>query len=310
MRRDDAEIDKMLEMDRQIESLLDRAYESGDEEEIGALVDQVLTLEPDNPEALLLKADLTEDEEERLDILSNTAEAVRAALNEMEVEEEDFEADELGMVYLALRQRMAFTLLSLGDGEGALAAAEELLRHDLDDEGATRNLYYRILIERGDWSRIIEETLQDEDHQLGWAWARVAAAFMLRQDGNAETAARMFWEALAMGPNVPFYMLGYMDEPGEGSGEEEDFNFAILYEDVWNLSRDLLNWFSRGVLLFGLLSGRFDDPGEEGVGSEEILKILDSLGGREEYDRVAPLIRGDDDLEIIETLAAQRCLAK
>ena len=211
------------------------------------------------------------------------------------------------MLYLGLLQRLAFTLLSVGDDEAALAAVEELLPHELDDGGMTRNLYYRILIERGEWSKVLAETLQDQDHQLGWAYGRLVATFMLRQDENMETPARMFWEALAMGPNVPFYMLGYMDEPEDGS-DVDDFNFAMLYEDVWTLSRELLNWFSRGVILFGLLSGRFDDP-QQDVDAEDILGILDSLGGREDYDRVAPLVKGRDDLEIIETLAAQHCLA-
>ena len=292
---------KKFDLEGDADELLDRAYESEDEAEVEALVERALELEPDNPEALLLRADLTDDDEERLSILRGALEAVRVVLKDMEVEPEDFAEDELGLVYLALLQRAAFTFFSVGEDEEALHAAEDLLRYDLEDNGASRNLYYRILVEKGEWQRILDETEQDVDHQLGWAYSRLAAAFML---GDRPAAARMFWDAVIMSPNVPFYMLGYFPEPeGESEAEEEDFNFATLYADVWNASRDLLNWFSRGVILFGLLSGRF---GEE---QDSMLEILTSLGGRAEYDKMSALIMDSDDAAIIETLAAHHCLA-
>ena len=292
---------KKFDLEGDADELLDRAYESEDEAEVEALVERALELEPDNPEALLLRADLTDDDEERLSILRGALEAVRVVLKDMEVEPEDFAEDELGLVYLALLQRAAFTFFSVGEDEEALHATEELLRYDLEDNGASRNLYYRILVEKGEWQRILDATEQDVDHQLGWAYSRLAAAFML---GDRPAAARMFWDAVIMSPNVPFYMLGYFPEPeGESEAEEEDFNFATLYADVWNASRDLLNWFSRGVILFGLLSGRF---GEE---QDSMLEILTSLGGRAEYDKMSALIMDSDDAAIIETLAAHHCLA-
>ena len=292
---------KKYNLEGDADELLDRAYESEDEAEVEALVERALELEPDNPEALLLRADLTDDDEERLSILTGALEAVRTLLKDMDVAPEEFAEDELGLVYLALLQRAAFTFFSVGEDEEAFHATEELLRYDLEDNGASRNLYYRILVEKGEWQRILSETEQDVDHQLGWAYSRLAAAFML---GDRPAAARMFWDAVIMSPNVPFYMLGYFPEPeGESEAEEEDFNFATLYADVWNASRDLLNWFSRGVILFGLLSGRF---GEE---QDSMLEILNSLGGREEYDKMSAVIMDSDDAAIIETLAAHHCLA-
>ena len=216
-----------------------------------------------------------------------------------------FAEDELGTVYLALLQRAAFTLFSLEDDERSFEVVQELMRHNLDDQGSVRSLYYRILIEKRDWSLILRETMQDGDRQLGWAYARLAACFMLTRKGSLHQAAAMFWEALSMAPNVPFYMLGYFPDPVDDSEEEEeDFHFSLLFADVWSSSLDLLNWFSRGVILFGLLSGRF---GEE---AEEILEILRSLGGGEEYDKMEALLDDQDDGSLIEALAAHRCLSK
>ncbi|MCR4817455.1 MAG: hypothetical protein K5841_00685 [Fretibacterium sp.] len=293
---------RKFDLEGDADELLDRAYESEDEAEVEALVDRALELEPDNPEALLLRADLTDDDDERLSILRGALEAVRVVLKDMEVEPEAFAEDELGLVYLALLQRAAFTLFSVGEDDEALHAAEELLHYELEDNGASRNLYYRILVEKGEWQRILDETERDGDHQLGWAYSRLAAAFMLKE---RQAAARMFWDALIMSPNVPFYMLGYFPEPEESSEvEEEDFNFATLYADVWNVSHDLINWFSRGVILFGLLSGRF---GEE---QNSMLEILTSLGGRAEYDAMTEIIKESDDAAIIETLAAHHSLVE
>lgn len=295
---------------RDVEELLERAYDSEDMAEVEELVRQALDLDPENPEVLLLQADLTEDDDARLPILVRAVENARKVLEGEGIPEEDFAEDELGSVYLALLQRAAFTLFSMEDDERSFEIVQELMRHELDDQGAVRSLYYRILIERREWSLILREAMQDGDRQLGWAYARLAACFMLVGEGKGSLgeAAVMFWDALAMAPNVPFYMLGYFPDPVDDSEEdEEEFHFSLLFADVWSSSHDLLNWFSRGVILFGLLSGRF---GEE---AEDMLEILRSLGGGEEYDEMEAFLDGldgQDDDSLIEALAARRCLSK
>lgn len=288
-----------MSIEDEVESLLDQAYESDDPDEVERLVNRALELQPDNPEALLLRADLIEDDDERLSIVMNAINTARDVLRHEEIGEEDFAEDEMGIIYLALLQRLAFLLFEAGDSDEALKAVEELIRLDVDDQGSSRNLYYRILVERGEWQRILDEAAEDVEHQLGWAYARVAASFMLN---GAEAASPMFWNALMMAPNVPFYMLGYFAEPdGDSEDEQADFSLALLFSDVWPVSRDMLNWFSRGVIMFGLLSGRFGDD------HDAMLEILTSLGGRGEFEEMSAIINDSDDTLIIETLAAHRC---
>lgn len=301
------------------EELLDRAYNSDNDDEILELVKRALELEPDNPEALLFLSDLTEDVDERLDILLNTINNVHAALEDLNVPHEFYSEHDLGVVYLALLQRAAFTLFEAGDDERAMQFIEELLSYDIDDDGAVKSLYYRILIERCEWEKIIYETEQDENHELGWAYARVAAAFMTK---NIKQAEKFFWEALMMSPNAPFYMLGYFTEPIDENSSEDlnDFNFAILYTDVWSISRDLLNWFSRNVILFGLLTGRFKNFSAVNAlyganannedQSAEMLEILKSLGGRADYKKLKTFmklanINPKNDVEVVEFIVSR-----
>ncbi|MBQ3654039.1 MAG: hypothetical protein II954_06455, partial [Synergistaceae bacterium] len=117
--------------------------------------------------------------------------------------------------------------------------------------------------------------------------------------------ANMFWDALILAPDVPFYMLGYLPEPDETDGEEaqENFDFAVMYYDTISVSEEFLRWFTRGVILFGLLSQRFDEKERE-----YLLDVLDTLGGYEEYERMSSIILESDDAAIIEMLAANKCL--
>ena len=114
----------------------------------------------------------------------------------------------------------------------------------------------------------------------------------------------MFWDALIIAPDVPFYMLGYYGEPEDGD-DNGDFDFALIYSDVVNMSDDFREWFTRGTALFGLLTNRFD-----GREREYMLDVLDAFGGYEEYERMSGIMMEADDESVIETLAANKCLTE
>jgi tetratricopeptide (TPR) repeat protein len=288
------------ESSEDVYEILGRAYESEDEDEIGELADRVLALDPDNPEGLLFKADLTEDEEERLRLLERAREELERYFQAEGISDADIVEDDAGFVYIAILQRIAYTLFSLEEDDRALETVEELLRCDPEDQALTKTLYYRIYLEREDWTRVLGETMKETKRGLGWAYARLTAAFMLSPGGkgNLEKVNKMLWEAVRMAPSVPFYMLGYLPDPVDGSEEEEDaFHFGVLYEGVWEISRDLLNWFSKATILFGLLTGRFG--GESG----DMREILDALGGTADYEELTRRLADADDDAVLRALA-------
>jgi len=284
--------------------ILDMAYESDDEEEIAELVERALSLEPDNPEALLLRADLIEDDEERLPILERALEEAKRYFEEEGLSGGDILEDETGLVYLGLLQRTAFTLFALERDDRSLELVEELLSYDHEDKAAAKALYYRILLEREVWSRVLEETMKETTRGLGWAYARMIASFMLsggKKDALLEKLNKMLWDAVRMAPNVPFYMLGYIPDPVDDSESEgDDFHFGLLFEDIWSVSREMLNWFSKAVILFGLLSGRFGDE------SKDMEEILAALNGASDYEELTRSLTGapEDDKTILNALTA------
>ncbi len=288
---------------KDIYEILDRAYESEDYDEVAGLVEQALALDPDNPEALLLKADLVdEDDEERLALLERAVGELRRYFREEGISGNGIPEDEaMGPVYLGALQRTAYTLFSMEEDDRAMEMVEELLSYDYEDQELAKTLFYRILLEREEWARVLEETMQDTVRTLGWAYSRMIATFMLSKNKDIAGVDRMLWEAVRMAPNAPFYMLGYIPDPVDDSeAESEDFHFSMLFESVWSVSRELLNWFSRATILFGLLSGRF---GRESGDMEEILAALDGSADYEELKR-GPAGSAEDDRAIIGVLMA------
>ena len=270
-----------------------------------AIADQMLELDPDQPEALIIKADNTPEESRRVKFLEHALLCVNHSVSP--------DPEDIQILTLMIYQRLSYTLFSLGRYDDALSAcinileAPEEILEELEDWGDTKMLYYRILIERHEWQRILSESMQDPEHTPAWAYARLVAAYMLAPQGSEKKiCANMFWDALILSPDIPFYMLGYYPEPDDDAGPEVfmAFNFAVIFYDIVSVSEEFRRWFTRGVILFGLLSNRFD-----GRERDYMLDVIDTLGGYEEYDAMSKILLENDDAAIIEALAAHKCLS-
>ena len=281
------------------------AWATNSKARILAITGQILDIDPNNTDALIMKADNTDDAHKRIELLNKALDSLNRP-GTHSPEDKD-------MFFLVLNQRMAYTFFALNNMEKAFEFCDTALKfeaehsniNDADDEGAMKALFYRILIERREWQKILAETLKDEDHSLAWGYARLVAAWMIAPDNARAVCANMFWDVLMIAPDVPFYMLGYFPEPDENdeTREHNDFEFALMFYDVLSVSDDFFRWFSRGVILFGLLSGRFDEKERE-----YMLDVIDTLGGYEEYERMSRMIVEGDDAAVIEMLAANKCL--
>ena len=282
-----------------IEQLLDMAYTTDSEERTAFIARQILEIAPDNTEALILVADTTEDPDSRMEVLLH-------ALRSLD-DPENFSPNEKDELIFSVNYRLAYTYFADNRMAEALSCCEEALKvSEGEDEPEIdiKELYYRILIESRQWGRILSETLRDDVHSLAWAYSRLVAAWMTAPGKSMPVCANMFWDALSLAPDVPFYMLNYYDEPDDGD-EHPDFDFAVIYYDVLSVSDEFSDWFKRGAILFGLLTNRFDERERE-----YLLDVLDTLGGYEEYERMSRIIVEGDDMAVIEILAANKCLSE
>lgn len=291
---------------KRIEQLLSMAWSTESTARILAITGQILEIDPNNIEALIMRADNTKDTEERIKLLRRGIEALNTP--------ENFAQHENKILYtIALNQRLAYSLLMLGNYDEAYEACDMVIKfseenYDTEEDENYENmksLRYRLLIYREEWQKILALAMQDEDHTAGWAYAKLVSAWMLSPEPKQKVCANLFWTALMKGPDIPFYMLGFFEEPDENEDDEihNDFQFALLYYDVLSISDEFYNWFSRGVILFGLLSNRF-----EGREREYMIDALDSLGGFNDYEKMKAVLVEGDDMAVIEALAANKCL--
>ena len=289
-----------------INQLLNMAWNTQSTARTLAIVSQILEIDPDNVDALIMKADNTKDSDARIEILTHALEALHNP--------EKLDIDERDILLYVVNQRLAFTMFYANRFREAFSYCEAALNSDaVDDDPDAEDsiedlkaLYYRLLIEAKDWKRILAETMRDEDHSLAWGYSRLIAAWMLAPDNARRICAGMFWDVLMMAPDVPYYILGIFPEPDDDARQQahDDFDFAVLFYDAISVSDDFFRWFNRGAILFGLLTGRFEERERE-----YLLDVLDSLGGYEEYERMSKIIVEGDDEAVIEMLAANKCLA-
>ncbi len=219
-----------------IEELLDEAYSTDDTGEMERLAREVLELDENNVEALILLADTLEYSQEKIAVLEQARNALAEEMENIRlVSGESLLEDDSGMLYIAVMQRLGFALFSEGKNEEALAIAREIDRYDPERETLGRTLLYRVLLEMGKDAEILEETLREKEASPAMAHSKAIASFRL--SGAGRTSYRALWEAFAAGPDIPFYILGYFDEPEDGTEEEEEeYNFALLFEDISTFS--------------------------------------------------------------------------
>lgn len=261
----------MKDMER-VEELLDQAYAAEDEEGAERLAREILRLDEDNVEGLMLLADVVPYSEEKRELL----ERARGILEEagdstLCFDSDDPEGQERCTLYMAVLQRLGFSQFSEGDDEAALDTAMRLI--ELDTEGITlaRSLLYRVLIEQKRDRDVLEASMNDAERSPSMLYSRAIATWRLSGAGKA--SAKALWEAIREAPMVPFYILGYFEEPdGDDVDAMEDYNMALFYEDAWSSDRGLLNWLAQAAILLGLSASLF--PGKD---TENMMILADAL---------------------------------
>lgn len=242
----------------EVNSLLDQAYGSEDQEEIKALAMKVLEIIPDHPEGLLLLADSTEDADQQIKLLEKALPNAKNKFERSLVNEEDLLDSDPWLLYIGILQRLGFALSPEKEPERVLAIATELIKYDPEDRTLGKTLYYRCLLEMKKYTEILEKCLEDENITPARQNARALALYSL--NGPSLESYSALWDIFRVGPDIPFFLLGYWPEPDlEDEREEEDFNFSLLFEEAWSADEELLDWLAKASVLFGYFTHRLNE---------------------------------------------------
>ena len=282
---------------QKIERLLDEAYTTDDPEEMERLARKILNYDQDNVEAIILLADVTEDSKEKIVLLQKASCLLEKDLEESPVQEgTPFLDDELGMLYVAVLQRLGFSYFSEGENEKALKISQEIMELDPEQQTLGRTLFYRILVDMNEYASILEECLKEREAFPAMLHSKAIAAYRL--SGATLPAYRALWEAFAADPDIPFHILGYYDEPEEEAEEDEleSYSLAMLFEDAWLTEGDapLANWIAGGTILLGLAASLF--PLEN---TEKMLVLADALGLADAAEEIMIKLESRQDWNVL-----------
>ena len=297
--------DKNETIEARISQLLSMAYNTNSKARVLAITNQILELDPDNPEALYLRAERLDGTDRKIELLLHALNSLNKPENE-NYEDRDYHLLEVNeglalMFFLKDEYQESFKYCNEAM---KLINEHEDFRDTMYEDKYFKAVYYRVMIGVHEWQKILTETMRDEYHNTSWAYSRLIAAYMAAPE-HSRVYANMFWDLLRISPEAPFYLLGYYDEPDDDDDSEalKDFNFALMFYDTLTISEDFRNWFNRGVILFGLLTNRFDSREHD-----YMIDALDVLGGYEEYEKMSGMIVEGDDEAVIELLSSNKCL--
>jgi hypothetical protein len=296
----------------EINSLLDQAYGSDDDEEIKALSMKVLGIDPDHPEGLLLLADMTEDAEQQVALLERALPRARRKFENSHGDAGDeFHDSDPWLLYMGVMQRLGFALFPDGDLERVLDIAEDLVKNDPEDRTLGKSLYYRCLLEMEKYGEILKKCLTDDNITPAMQHAKALSLFTL--EGPTDDSYSALWDVFKVGPDIPFFLLGYWPEPDtEDEREEEDFNFSLLFEEAWSRNEETLNWLAKAAVLFGYFTNRLNERTLENMeilaSTLELDDAFRDLSAKIEMEGSKDQYTGlyERDMEIIDILAGER----
>lgn len=314
-----------LRKEKRIKQLFLMGCESSSKKRIVAIARQILEINPNHIEALILRADNVKDPE----VMVNDLKKALSALDDP-----DNYLGKKDALFLALNQRLAIIYTNIGDYDNAFKFCTTAIEFDesyednddddtdydnfFDDGSNDHNIrtrdannalmkaiFYKVLIMRQEWQKILSYSLSDKQITPGRAYAKLIAVWNIAPPNNLSICANLFFDALSISPDAPFYLMKYLDEPDDKASSEshEAYYFALLFNGALPHDDVFLSWFGRGVILFGLLSGRF-----KGDDFDYFVDGIERLGGYYEYARMKKILSATEDREIIKALAENKCL--
>ena len=294
---DNEDIKRLAELARAI-------MEEDDPDRVQEMIDEALSLDPDNPIAKYMKWCGMEEEEseENLYLLQEAIDEMRRLLKDSK---EKYGVD-MRAEFAAMLSDLSSMLYIKGEFDKAFAASEEFMDYDTEGDLIGRMIYYSTLAKRREYDRLAKAADSDEFRTPLSEFCRALALFEL--EGPSEDASDALLEAISIDREMIFYIMGLWEVDEESldydSDEEEAAyieNFQIqvgILTDLWSETEERLAFLSSVAFSFGYLTGRMSEQDEmemleEGYRNigcfeimsnarEELLAMSDD--GKEEFD--------------------------
>jgi tetratricopeptide (TPR) repeat protein len=229
-----------------------------------AMADEILCMDPGNPFAKYAKWQTLEETEsmELIDMLQESVEILRPSIesHEEKVDEETY------TTYLAMLSDLATVLYFKGDKDAAFNAAQELI--DLDNDGFIqgRIVYYSVLIERGEYQKVIDSVESDILESPVGEYCRAIA--LLELDGGSEDASDAILQAISLDPDMAFYITDiwtFDDSEIEEMFDDDGYIDSLITQivvltELWSFSDERFEFLCPIVFSFGYLTGRVSEP--------------------------------------------------
>lgn len=243
-----------------LEELLQELYDAQDVTAAEGTAKKILVLDPENPEALFVLADVAEEPEQQAALLRRCVEETRKRM--AHAAEDDVDAME-DLLFEALRN-LGWSFLLDDKADEALAVSKEMLAFEEWDPSWGRGLRFGALLAQKKFAEVLEEALGVGGGDLFAAHAKAVATLELA--GPGEETYRAVWDAFRTAPDIPFFVLEYWDAP-EDEDEDflEDYNVAMFLQLYWTETEDRIMVLSTATVFFGYLTDRLPEDVQEEV---------------------------------------------
>jgi tetratricopeptide (TPR) repeat protein len=245
-----------------LQRLIQESFSEEDSEKRFGIAESILKLDPGNPVGKYVKWQEMDDDEsmENMNLLYEAIDSMRSELKTYAVK---IEGDNYS-IFLSMLSDLSSFLYFRGEKDKAFEAAQELV--DLDNECYTagRIVYYSILVERGEYRRVLDAVEADICETPTGEYCRAIALYEL--DGPADDATDAVVQAISLDPDLAFFVTGiwmFDDEEMDASDEDSDdmdeiMMLSAVLSELWSASDERLAFLSAIVFAFGYLTGRVD----------------------------------------------------
>jgi hypothetical protein len=250
---------------KKLRRLVEEMMDEDDDERRAFIADGILEMDPGNGAAKYVKWQLMKDGEP-LDttLLQEAAAALKPDAENLD--EYDGDGEMLYRVYSSILSDLALYSYLSEDRGRAFEAASEFMKLDRDGGGFGRDVYFAILVERGDFEKLLSAVEDDICETPSGEYCRAIAAFETAEYRNE--AADYLANAIAMDPDLPYYILELKsiteEDLSDDSGDyaEEFAVLVMIMSELWSANADRLAFFSALAFAFGYLTRRMDESGD------------------------------------------------